>query len=353
MENCVERESYALTAGLALGLVTLGLGEAPPGLRDLQLPDTLHYYMVGGKRRGLSGAQRDKYKLPSFQVREGDAVNIDVTAPGATLALGLMFFGTGNAAVANWMRPPETSYLLDLVRPDLLLLRVIARGLIQWHDVSADDAWLWSQFPESLRFDAAAGPADADDMDVDHEANCQAYCNILAGAAMCIGLKYAGTADRTVFVRLRQMLDVFLLVPGRYIGMWAGKATIESCLVLVLLALSMVYAGTGNLEILRICRMMRARLGTGTYLHVTYGSQMAIHMAIGFLFLGAGRFTLLRTKEAVAALVCALFPKFPTHSNDNRYHLQAFRHLYVLAVEPRMLMPRDIDSGQLCWCNLT
>lgn len=27
MENCVERESYALTAGLALGLVTLGRGE--------------------------------------------------------------------------------------------------------------------------------------------------------------------------------------------------------------------------------------------------------------------------------------------------------------------------------------
>lgn len=171
MENCVERESYALTAGLALGLVTLGQGETPPGLRDLQLPDTLHYYMIGGKRRTLCGAQRDKYKLPSFQVREGDVVNIDVTAPGATLALGLMFFATGNAAVANWMRPPETSYLLDLVRPDLLLLRSIARGLIMWSDVRADDAWLWAQFPEALRFDAAVGPVDTDDMDVDHEAN--------------------------------------------------------------------------------------------------------------------------------------------------------------------------------------
>jgi hypothetical protein len=28
--------------------------------------------------------------------QEGDAVNVDVTAPGATLALGLMFFNTGN-----------------------------------------------------------------------------------------------------------------------------------------------------------------------------------------------------------------------------------------------------------------
>lgn len=42
MENCVERESYALTAGLALGLVTLGRGESAPGLADLKLPDILH-----------------------------------------------------------------------------------------------------------------------------------------------------------------------------------------------------------------------------------------------------------------------------------------------------------------------
>lgn len=80
---------------------------------------------------------------------------------------------------------------------------------------------------------------------------------------------------------------------------------------------------------------------------------MAIHMAIGFQFIGAGRFTLSRSPQSIAALICALFPKFPTHSNDNRYHLQAFRHLYVLAIEPRILLPRDIDSGKLCLCNVT
>lgn len=79
----------------------------------------------------FSGSQKEKYKLASFQVREGDTVNIDVTAPGATLALGLMYFNTGNQAVAAWMKPPDTSYLLDLIRPDLLLLRIIARGLFE------------------------------------------------------------------------------------------------------------------------------------------------------------------------------------------------------------------------------
>lgn len=111
-------------------------------------------------------------------------------------------------------------------------------------------------------------------------------------------------------------------------------------------------AGSGDLKVLRRCRMLRNRLGSG-YSHVTYGSHMAVHMAIGFQFLGAGRFTLSRSPEAIAALICALFPKFPIHSNDNRYHLQAFRHLYVLAVEPRIVLPRDIDTGKLCPCNIT
>jgi anaphase-promoting complex subunit 1 len=55
MENCVDRESYSLAAGLALGLVVLGKGSKLSGLGDLAVPDTLHYYMVGGHRRPLSG----------------------------------------------------------------------------------------------------------------------------------------------------------------------------------------------------------------------------------------------------------------------------------------------------------
>lgn len=351
MDNSVERESYALTAGLALGLVTLGQGETPTGLKDLKLPDTLHYYMVGGNKRPLLGSQKEKFKLPSFQVREGDAVNIDVTAPGATLALGLMFFKTGDLAVAHWMRPPDTSYLLEVIRPDLLLLRIIARGLILWDSIEPTQEWLSAQVPQTLTFDFKKGPSHSDS-NMDHEAICQAYCNITAGSALCLGLRYAGTENKVAFDTLKATLDTFLSMNGQYIGEYAGKATVETSTVLTLLSMSLVFAGSGNLTIMRYIRMLRSRIGQANS-HVTYGSQMAIHMALGFLFLGAGRFTLSRSPQAIAALVCALFPKFPTHSNDNRYHLQAFRHLYVLAVEPRLFLPRDIDSGKLCLCNLS
>lgn len=76
----------------------------------------------------LAGSQREKYKLPSFQIREGPTVNVDVTAPGSTLALGMLYMKSGNTEVAKWFEPPATHYLLNHVRPDLLLLRVIARG---------------------------------------------------------------------------------------------------------------------------------------------------------------------------------------------------------------------------------
>lgn len=243
MENCVERESYALTTGLALGLVTLGKGESAPGLRDLELTDTLHYYMVGGKKRPLTGSQKDKYKLSSFQIREGNSVNIDVTAPGAILALGLMYFNTQNKTVANWMNAPETKYLLDFVRPDFLLLRMIARGLIMWDTVKPTSEWINDQFPKSLLintkldFNDIARPKKNE---IDHEAHCQAFCNVITGAAICVGLKYAGTNDERAYHSLNSIIQLFLKSNTQYLGKCAGNSTIESCLVSVILSLSLV-----------------------------------------------------------------------------------------------------------------
>lgn len=70
------------------------------------------------------------------------------------------------------MNPPDTTYLLDFVRPDLLLLRIIARGLILWDDILPTQDWLDHQFPKSLKFDLYGGPYRDidDDSEIDHEA---------------------------------------------------------------------------------------------------------------------------------------------------------------------------------------
>ena len=79
----------------------------------------------------------------------------------------------------------------------------------------------------------------------------------------------------------------------------------------------------------RVCCQERARL---------------LYSCVGLLFLSGGRATLGRSNKAIAALLCALFPVYPIETLDCRYHLQAFRHLYVLAVKHRCLELYDADT---------
>lgn len=69
------------------------------------------------------------------QIWEGEMINTDVTAAGATMALALMFLKTGNSTVISWLQPPDTVSLLDEIRPDLLMLRVLAKALVEWDKV--------------------------------------------------------------------------------------------------------------------------------------------------------------------------------------------------------------------------
>lgn len=351
MENSMEREGYALAAGLGLGFVCLGAHASAPQ----HLAGALRHYMLGGNKRPLTGAQKEKYKQPSFQIREGSTVNLDVTSPGATLALGLLYLRSGNRAVAEWLAPPQTHYLLDYVRPDLLMLRVVARGLILWNDIEPFDNWVQDQVPETIKPYVFAKPTEDH---IDYEAMCQAYCNIVAGACFCIGLRYAGSANEDARDTLMEYVAQFISLGSKSIGELAGKSTIETCLNVILLSAGMVMSGTGDISVLRACRRLRARCvptpgqSAERGAALCHGSHAAVHCAAGLLFLGAGRCCLSTSREAVAALVAAFFPKFPTHSNDNRYHLQAFRHLYVLATEPRLLIPRDISTGKLCYVNI-
>ena len=57
-------------------------------------------------------------------------------------------------------------------------------------------------------------------------------------------------------------------------------------------------------------------------------------------------YSLSRSNKAIACLYSAVFPLFPSSTTDTRYHLQALRHLYVLAAEPRVLVTRDVETGQ-------
>uniref|UniRef100_A0AAX7VDV4 Anaphase-promoting complex subunit 1 n=1 Tax=Astatotilapia calliptera TaxID=8154 RepID=A0AAX7VDV4_ASTCA len=340
MEYCTDRESYSLAAGLALGMVCLGHGSNLIGMTDLNVPEQLYQYMVGGHRRAQAGANRERHKSPSYQIKEGDTINVDVTCPGATLALAMIYLKTNNRSIADWLKPPDTLFLLDFIKPEFLLLRTLARCIIMWDEILPNTIWVKSNIPQIMR-----GTFDPSE-DINMETMAQAQDYITAGACLALGLRFAGSANSDAFDCLYSLARTHMTIMS-----FAGTHTfynLQTCLSMILLAMSMVMSGTGNLKVLQLCRFFHKRTGG----EMNYGFHMAHHMALGLLFLGGGRYTLSTSNSAIAALLCALYPHFPAHSTDNRYHLQALRHLAVLAAEPRLLVPVDVDSLKPCYALL-
>uniref|UniRef100_A0A673NM55 Anaphase-promoting complex subunit 1-like n=1 Tax=Sinocyclocheilus rhinocerous TaxID=307959 RepID=A0A673NM55_9TELE len=348
MEYCTDRESYSLAAGLALGMVCLGHGSNLIGMTDLNVPEQLYQYMVGGHRRMHAGINREKHKSPSYQIKEGDTINVDVTCPGATLALAMIYLKTNNRSVADWLKAPDTMFLLDFIKPEFLLLRTLARCLIMWDEIFPNADWVTSNVPQIIQENIGNQDQTSISEDLNMETLVQAHDYIIAGGCLAVGFRFAGSANSDAFDCLYKFARNFMQCLTTSTATVTGQYNLQTCLSMVLLAVSMVMAGSGNLKVLQLCRFFHKR----TFGEMNYGFHMAHHMALGLLFLGGGRYTLSTSNSAIAALLCALYPHFPAHSTDNRYHLQALRHLAVLAAEPRLLVPVDVDSLKPCYALL-
>ncbi|KAL5463582.1 hypothetical protein EMCRGX_G032493 [Ephydatia muelleri] len=345
LEQARDRECYALCAGLSLGMIVLGQGRSSVALLDLNIEDRLCTLMNGGLRRqpcATSAASCGQSHL----ILEGDAVNTHVTSPGAVLALGLMYLKTNDINIAAKFDVPATQFGLDFVRPDFLLLRALSRGLVMWDHVMPTQEWIHRHIPPFILENASGGGGGmAMAPGLDYQSLRQAYLSIVAGCCMAMGLRFVGTCNQAAFqcllANVKMMLSLLLPSAAEQVG----KVTLEMCLTTTLLGLSLVMCGSGDLAVVRIIRRLRTRISSA---EVNYGSHMATHMALGLLFLGGGRYSMGRHNRAIASLVCSLYPVFPANSNDNRCHLQALRHLYVMAAEPRVLVARDVRTTQVC-----
>lgn len=276
--------------------------------------------------------------------------------------------------------------MLEYVRPDFLSLRVIAKALILWDDVQPTKQWIQAQLPQVVRdayrqmrqkakratnfdetVDAEEGvdaPTGGDLMqgsiderkqlesqpqaqDYDCQAVRQIYVHVIAGACFGMGLRYAGTANKqaaaAIFERVLELQTLRDANDSVSIALRPELQILETCLGCCAISLAMVNAGTGDLETLKLFKILRWRCDE----EVKYGTHLSFSMAIGLLFLGGGTCTLGREPEDIAALVAAFFPRFPIGTVDNQYHLQALRHLYALAVKRRDVRFVDVDSGEI------
>ncbi|RYP39610.1 hypothetical protein DL768_010699 [Monosporascus sp. mg162] len=163
---------------------------------------------------------------------------------------------------------------------------------------------------------------------------------------LLLPLRYAGSGDSRV-------RDVLLTYLNRFYGQYRSplskgnfddrcvQVIARMCLDVVALSCATVMAGTCDLKVLRILRSLHGRSDPET----TYGSHMAAHMAIGVLSLGCGTQTFNTSNLSIASLLVAFYPIFPDSVQDNRSHLQAFRHFWVLATDPRCLVTKDVATN--------
>jgi len=376
------RECYALSAGIALGLVTLGRGHNSMGLSDLHVAERLRHFIAGGiarkipppggvppsYRKSTSGAAEwhdgvedmTESSIASVDgyILEGSMVNVDLSAPGAMMALAMMYMKSNDETVAAYLDIPSTHYALDNARPDYVLLRVVTRSMIMWDSIESDTQWIEGLLPPLLRgaMDAKT-PEEREAQDdaswlgeADVEAIAQTYVNVIAGGCMSMGLRYAGSGNVDAAKTLRHYAFKFLdwkKTAGQGDQILVSKAALEICIGVIAMSLACVMAGTGDLPTLRLLRHLRSRLDTSSSANstgLTYGAHMAVGLANGFLFLGGGSQTFSTDNASIAALMIAMFPRFPSTTSDNRWHCQAYRHLYVLAARPRLLQTVDATT---------
>lgn len=322
-------ESYRLAAGFSLGFINLGKGNDLKGLHDMRLTEKLITLATSSK------------KIEMVHV-------LDRAAAGSVMALALIFMKSEDHIVARKIDVPESVVQFDYIRPDILLLRTVAKNLILWSKMEPTFDWIFNNLPPAYRFrHKLNGTITLQSTDLP-------FFSIVAGLCFSLALRFAGSGSTKARDLLIHYLDQFMRVsriaPSRRPPPFdrpvydeeLARTNARMCQDVLALSTAIVMAGTGDLVVLRRLRSLHGRDDADT----PYGSHLAAHLAIGALFLGCGTTTFGTSNLAIGSLLVAFYPVLPVAVMDNRSHLQAFRHFWVLATDPRCLVTKDVSTGQ-------
>eukprot|EP01031_Cornospumella_fuschlensis_P037698 gene37698-45799_t len=296
----------------------------------------------------------------SSRILESNYTNVNITAPAACIALGIIFMKSRNAKVLGYLSFPTSASVLDLIRPDRLFYHALAQCLVEWDSKPITKTMIMDRVPTAIqnaldtdkikqqnsRYTGPYGSSRQRMASIQPSSAFLLKINIIGGFGLGLGLVYAGTFNLEIKQLLLEQIK-WLQKDGKIVaalGIAADKivkVTVDLILCSLCLALSCVFAGSGDIDIMRVIRELRHKVDD-----VTYGTHMALSMALGFLFLAGGRCSLKRDTLSISALLIAILPRYPQRSYDQQYHLQALRHLYILAIEPRVLHTIDVDSRQ-------
>ncbi|CEF67567.1 Anaphase-promoting complex subunit 1 [Strongyloides ratti] len=383
-ENYVEsdmisqRYSFSLACGFAVGLINLGKGNHKNSL-SLPISDAkpsiahrLLNMLNGGAKEIDNSRQVDKFddyfnmssvpvgtrkrlekssQSTTNHVRELPNCNIHLTAHPAAVALGLVYLDSNIEWLDKALRIPESFYELKNIKPDVIMTRTIARLLIGFRNVKPTKEWAEKQIPISIRqkfkdiTDLSKRGEEDEDIVYVH-----AYFYIYCGALFVQGLKFASTWDERVIKSCEHILpylehENLRDYESNYMGVYTNLNLRMFYRMIILSVMAMVKAGSGDVNIIRLARHMKAACETEKIQpnHANFQHSMC-NMALGMVMLGGSRYCLGDSPLAIASLFMAFYPVFPKHIYENRLYLQPLRFMWTIATEPRMVTFYDIQT---------
>ena len=360
-ENNRDRECHSLCAGFALGIINLSRGSNIPSIKEMKLDERLLQYIQGGPvSSAVPGEGPNRGDYQSSNLLDCGSINTQMTAPSALMALALIHLKSGNKSIANRIKVPDTMFDIIQCNPCLSLLKVLTRNLILWGDMQPTRTFVYSQIPEIVRFLLESNQKGISDKfylnsnfaNLDYHNLTLVYYNILAGSCMALALKFAGSGHAQTRDLIIEIIETVLKVEPLTNEFATGRSSKNkldhysqlNILSVLALSLTIVCAGYCDLKAFKTLKILRKKVKSSKDFDAVYGFNMAIHMSIGFLFLGNGSSTFGNSDFQILCLLLSTFPVFPSSINDNRFHLQALRHFYVLAIQDNLFHLIDIDT---------
>ena len=152
----------------------------------------------------------------------------------ASCASVARYIRSENVVVASRLRVPQTLFDLDYVRPDLLMLRMVAHSLVLWSGVRPAVEWVARQVPAPVVdafsylcqrpiYDLSEATEEQKRQyerysrieNVDWNNVREARSNIVTGACMALGLKYVALSSffASCFLRINQPTNLPTYLP--------------------------------------------------------------------------------------------------------------------------------------------
>lgn len=285
LSTIIGREAYSLSAGIALGFVTLGMGgtSAVGGISDLHLEEVLSCFIHGSSSisslqdtslsfsptslvniSNISNAATMNTKKKSILVEEGQRINTYLTAPGAIMALTLMYLKTNNISIASRLDIPQNKFLLNFIRPDLFLLRTLCKNMILWDNIQPTHHWIESQIP----FIIQESINSLKNSSIDKIMFILAHIFIITGACLAISIRFAGTFHKQSYNVLLDYFNYFKQLQKKKTNQNKNfdynhdevVVPLQSCIDMLALSLSLVMAGSGNMETFKILKKMSQKV---------------------------------------------------------------------------------------------